>query len=54
VTWDPCPSKMNRYPFVMDIPLVIDLFKKKKLERKVIVHAFDCLAIQVLGLQNYI
>jgi hypothetical protein len=36
----------------MDIPLGIDLLKKdiNSLKRKVIIHAFDCIAIQVLGL----
>jgi hypothetical protein len=44
VTWDPCPSKMSRCLFVMDIPLGINLLKKKNFEKKVIFHAFDYIA----------
>ncbi len=37
-----------------DIPLGIDLLKKDKnsLKRKVVIHAFDCIALQVPGLQS--
>jgi hypothetical protein len=54
VTWDPCPSNMSRCMFVMDISLGIDLLKKYKnsLTRKVVIHGFDYIAIQVLGLYN--
>jgi hypothetical protein len=54
VTWDPCPSKMNICLLVKDIPFGIDFLKKDKnsLKRKVIIHVFYCIAIQVLGLEN--
>jgi hypothetical protein len=51
VTWDPCPSKMSKCPFVKNIPIGIDLSKKKNyLKMKIIIHAFDCIAIQVPSL----
>jgi hypothetical protein len=47
VTWDLCPSKVNKCLFVRDIPLGIDLLKKDRnsLKRKVVIHAFDYIAI---------
>ncbi len=54
VTWDPWPSKMYKCLFVRKIPLGIDLLKKKRnaLKRDAIIHAFDCIAIQVPSLQS--
>jgi hypothetical protein len=50
VTWDPCPSKMNRCLLVWGIPPNINLLGEKKfLERKVVIHAFDYITIQVFG-----
>jgi hypothetical protein len=54
VTWDPRPSKMSRCLFVRDISLGIDLLKndKNSLNRKVVIHAFDCITIKVVVLQS--
>jgi hypothetical protein len=55
MTWDPCPSKMSKCLFVKDIPLSIDFLKKHRnsLKKKVIIYAFDYIAIQIPSLQNY-
>jgi hypothetical protein len=34
VTWDPCPSKMNKCLFVRDIPFGIDLLKRRQFKKK--------------------
>jgi hypothetical protein len=54
MTWDPWPLKMNRCLFVREIPIGIDLLKKKRnsLKRNVVIHAFDYIAIHVPSLQN--
>jgi hypothetical protein len=54
VTWDPWPSKMTRCILVKEIPLSINLLKKKKnyLKRNAIIHTFGYIAIKVLGLQS--
>ncbi len=54
VTWDPWPSKMRRCLLVREIPLGFDLLKKERnyLKRNAFIHAFDCIAIHVLGLQS--
>jgi hypothetical protein len=53
VTWDPCPSKVNKCLFVKDIPLSIDLLKRQKFPKKVGSHPFfDYIAIQALNLYS--
>jgi hypothetical protein len=54
MTWHPWPLKSNKCLFVKKIPSSIDFLKKKQnsLKRNVITHAFDYIAIHVLGLQN--
>ncbi len=54
VTWDPWPWKMSKCIFVKKIPPSFDLLKKERnyLKRTTLTHGFDCIAIEVLGLQS--
>ncbi len=52
VTWLSCPSITNKCWLLRDIPPRFDLLKKDKssLNKKVVIHVFFCITIQVLGL----
>ncbi len=49
-----CPSRINWCQFLKDTPLGIDLLKKDRnsLNKKVVIHVFFCIAIQVPNLQS--
>ncbi len=54
VTWLPCPFKINKCRLLKDIPFGIELLKKAidSLNKKVVIHAFFCIAIQVISLHS--
>jgi hypothetical protein len=55
VTWDLCPSKMNKRLLVKEIPPCTNLLKKNNnsLNNKLVIHALDRITIHDLHLHIF-
>ncbi len=54
VTWLPCPFRINNCLLLKEIPLKTNFLKKEKnsLNKKEVIHAFFCIAMQIPSLQS--